>query len=195
MTWGASEDDLLAAETLAIASRPYRLPTAPRLGRRPRVVVIGHGRHGKDTAAERLASRLGWSFVSSSEFAARKAVFPLVADIYPDWRAAYEDRDNHRELWFHAIAAYNRRPGPMLAEQIFEQHEIYIGMRSRAEFTRARPLFDFVIWVDASRRLPPEPSGSNELGPEDADAVLDNNGTLCDLDRALDRLVASAAAD
>lgn len=140
-------------------------------------LIIGHGRHGKDTAAALLSELGGFSFVSSSEFAAQKAVFPLVADLYPDWQAAYADRANHRALWFHAIAAYNLRPGPMLAEQILADHQIYTGMRMRAEFDRSRHLFDAVIWVDRSRVLPPEPGTSMELTAADADLVLDNNGS------------------
>lgn len=138
-------------------------------------LVIGHARHGKDTAGQMVADATGQPWVSSSEFCAQKAVFPLVADLYPDWRACFEDRDNHRQLWFHAIAAYNLRPGPMLAEQILEGHGIYVGMRRRAEFEQVRHLFDVVLWVDAAKRLPPEPDSSMELTAADADVVLDNN--------------------
>jgi len=141
-----------------------------------RLLIIGHGRHGKDSVGDLLRARHGLRSVSSSEFAAQHSVFPLVADLYPDWRAAYEDRHAHRDLWFHAIRAYNLRPGPMLAEQILEAHDIYTGMRSRAEFERSRALFDLVVWVDASDRLPPEPGGSMELCAGDADWVIDNNG-------------------
>lgn len=141
-----------------------------------RLLIIGHGRHGKDSVGEILRDHYGLRSVSSSEFAAQKAVFPLVSDLYPDWRAAYEDRHAHRDLWFHAIRAYNLRPGPMLAEQILEDHDIYTGMRARAEFERSRHLFDLVVWVDASDRLPPEPGGSMELGPDDAGWIIDNNG-------------------
>jgi hypothetical protein len=66
----------------------------------------------------------------------------------------------------------------MLSEQIFEDHEIYVGMRSREEFARSRSLFGLVIWVDRSRVLPAEPSSSNELASADADWVLDNNRDL-----------------
>lgn len=145
---------------------------------RPQVLILGHGRHGKDTAAALLAEHAGLSFVSSSEFCAERAVYPLVSDLYPDWRAAYEDRANHRELWFHAIRAYNLRPGPTLAEQILADHQIYVGMRARAEFEAMRGLFSLVIWVDRSEVLPPEPGGSLELTTQDADLVLDNNKCL-----------------
>lgn len=146
------------------------------LAGRVRLLIIGHGRHGKDSVGEILRDSFGLRVVSSSEFAAREAVFPLVADFYPDWRAAYVDRHAHRDLWFHAIRAYNLRPGPSLAAQILEDHDIYTGMRSRAEFEGARDLFDLVVWVDAARRLPPEPGGSMELGAGDADWIVDNNG-------------------
>lgn len=141
-----------------------------------RLLIIGHGRHGKDTVGDMLTANYGMRSVSSSEFAARKAVFPLVSDLYPDWLAAYEDRANHRDLWFHAIAAYNKRPGPMLAEQILVGHDIYTGMRRADEFQRSHHLFDLVVWVEASKRLQPEPAGSMELTAEAADWVVDNNG-------------------
>lgn len=144
----------------------------------PNILVIGHGRHGKDTAAALICEHCGFRAVSSSEFAAQKAVFPVMADFYADWRACYEDRHNHRELWFHAIAAYNLRPGPSLAEQILVDHQIYTGMRRRAEFDQTNHLFDMVVWVDRSEHLPPEPGGSMELTAQDADVVLDNNRDL-----------------
>lgn len=149
---------------------------SPRSSRSPRLMIIGHGRHGKDSVGEILRDRYGLRAVSSSEFAAQKAVFPLVSDLYDDWRAAYEDRHQHRELWYHAIRAYNLRPGPMLAEQILAAHDIYTGMRSRAEFEFSRGLFDCVVWVDASERLEDEPASSIELCPDDADWIIDNNG-------------------
>lgn len=158
---------------------------------RPKILIIGHGRHGKDTAGEMLRDHFGFRVVSSSEFCAQKAVFPLVADLYPDWRACYADRAKHRDLWFHAIRAYNLRPGPMLCEQILWDHDVYTGMRSRAEFERARSCFDLVVWVDRSKHLPPEPGGSMELSADDANWILDNNGDLAGLEaQILDRFYA-----
>lgn len=166
----------------------------PDLGGRVRLLIIGHGRHGKDSVGDLLRDLYGLRAVSSSHFAAQKAVFPLVSDLYEDWRAAYEDRGNHRDLWFHAIRAYNLRPGKMLAEEILEEHDIYTGMRSRAEFVRARSVFDLVIWVDASDRLPPEPAGSMELSAADADLIVDNNGPADALPRKVGGLVAEIEA-
>ncbi|MGK7753791.1 hypothetical protein [Roseovarius sp. C03] len=184
-SWNAGDADLDDAEILAVAAPP-RINLAGAC----RILLIGHGRHGKDFAGEILSARYGMRAVSSSAFCAQKAVFPLVSDLYPDWAACYEDRANHRELWFHAIAAYNLRPGPTLAEQILAENDIYTGMRRRAELAAAREFFDLVVWVDASERLPLEPSGSMELTADDADWILDNNGAPEDLVVEVDRLVA-----
>lgn len=173
----------MAEETVqrVIGRYPMRPPVKTLRYRNPRLLVIGHGGHGKDTVAGIIVREFGLSFTSSSEFAAQRAVYPLVRDIYPDWQAAYADRRNHRELWYHAIRAYNLRPGPSLAAQILAEHDMYLGMRSRAEFDRSAHLFDAVIWVDAKDRLPVEDSASMKLTMDDAEYVIDNNGTLSDL--------------
>lgn len=160
-----------------------------------RLLIVGHGGHGKDTAGEILREQCGLRSVSSSEFAAQKAVFPLMSDFYPDWRACFDDRRNHRELWFHAIRAYNLRPGKTLAAGILEDHDIYTGMRSRVEFDLSRDLFDLVVWVDASDRLPPESGGSMELTKDDAGWIIDNNGPADALPSEVAKLVARITDD
>lgn len=179
--------DLVGAPTPRIAREFVRDD-----GSFAKLLIIGHGRHGKDATAEAFQRVCGMRFVSSSEFCAQKVVYPLMADLYPDWRACYEDRARHRALWFHAIKAYNLRPGPTLAQQILTDHDIYVGMRSREEFERTRDSFDVVLWVDALQRLPPEPMGSMELNPCDADLIIDNNGTLQDLETRVRELVLEA---
>lgn len=146
-----------------------------------KILVIGHAEHGKDAAALCLGRELGVAFISSSEFCAARAVYPLVSDLYADWRACFEDRRNHRALWRHASEAYNLRPGPSLAEQVLALAPIYVGMRSRAEFNRSKSLFDVVVWVDASERLPLEPAASMDLTKDDADLIVDNNRGLSEL--------------
>ncbi|WP_121063350.1 hypothetical protein [Chachezhania antarctica] len=134
--------------------------------------------------------------ISSSAYAAERAVWPIVAarGLWPDWRAMHADRGMHREMWFHAIRAYNLAPGASLAEQILAERAIYVGMRSREEFAAARGLFDCVIWIDAGRRLPIEDPSSMELEQCDADRVLDNNGTEADLARGVAALALALRA-
>lgn len=48
-----------------------------------RMMVVGHGRHGKDTVAEILRDQFGATFVSSSWFMAERVVFPRFCRTQP----------------------------------------------------------------------------------------------------------------
>lgn len=152
----------------------------------PKLLIIGHATHGKDTCAEFLEA-YGFRCMASSTFATRQVMLPYFAHIgvvYPNEEACYRDRVHHRSTWFQQIEAYNSPYWDRMTREMFDQgYDVYIGMRSRKEFEKSRPLFDKVFWVDASKRLPMEPTTSNELTPQDADAIIDNNGTLDQLKR------------
>jgi len=47
---------------------------------RPKLVVVGHGRHGKDTVGEMIRDTHGLTFKSSSLFCAEKVLWPLLTD-------------------------------------------------------------------------------------------------------------------
>lgn len=180
----------------------------------PKIAVIGHARHGKDTVCELLRDLYGFTFTSSSLFCAEKVVFPayrawcmgdsgprshliekrLFRD--PAWVTVddcFADRSNHRALWFDLIADYNTPDPATLARNITDAYDIYAGIRSTREFHAAvnEGIFDLVVWVDRSKHLPKEPSSSMELEPWMADYVIDNNGDLDDLNREVRRLVAA----
>lgn len=57
-------------------------------------------------------------------------------------------------------------------------------MRSKREFLASKDLFDLVIFVDASERLPPEGKESCTITKDDADIIITNNGNL---DQFLDK--------
>ncbi len=147
------------------------------------VLIIGHGRHGKDTVCELLAPQ--FSSISSSLAAVRYFIFDALKEKYgyTNKEDCYNDRAEHRAEWFALIVAYNKENPTRLAEQIFQEYDIYCGMRSRREFEscRAKKLFQQVVWVDASCRLPLEATDSMELHADDATIVLDNNGPESDL--------------
>lgn len=160
---------------------------------RPKLVIIGHARHGKDTVAEMLRDYHGFSCASSSLFAAEHIVRPYLADqniTYPSVKACYEGRHNHRAMWHDAISEYTRHDPTRLARAIFEKHDAYIGMRNNREFNACRneEVFDLAIWVDRGNVLDFEDFASMKLAPWMADYILDNNGTIDDLRRNLDRL-------
>ena len=47
---------------------------------KPKIAVIGHGRHGKDTVGEMLRDDYGLTFTSSAEFCAENVLWPLMQD-------------------------------------------------------------------------------------------------------------------
>ena len=133
--------------------------------KRPKILILGHGRHGKDTVAEILESTLGLSFTSSS-YACLQVIKPVLCAAvskYHDWEdeEIYEDRINCRDLWKEAITLVNTPDKSHLAKLVLEQSDMYVGMRCNKEFLASKDLFDLVIWVEAFERVP------------DADQTLD----------------------
>lgn len=162
--------------------------------------MIGSGRHGKDTACELLLKR-GFTFESSSYALCEELLFPLLKDKYgyatPE--DCYADRHreepengiNLRQEWYEAIKAYNDPDLTALGRLIYSKYNIYCGIRNIEEFTalRDKRVFDYSIWVDRSDHLPPESETSMTVRMRDADYVLDNNGTLEQLEANLDDLI------
>lgn len=148
--------------------------------RKPRLLIIGHGRHGKDTVAEMINELMGLKFTSSSMFVAQECIWPMWGhERYRTFEEMFADRVNYRKTWKDLIFAYNTPDRARTARTMLERgFDMYVGMRSRDEFEVAKKLFDAVIWVDRSQHLPPESPESMELNLHDADHLIDNNGSL-----------------
>lgn len=158
---------------------------------RPKLVVMGQGRHGKDTVCEFLRDVHGFNFVSSSRFVLNKAIWPIVQHRYPDTEAAYADRHNHRALWYNLISGYNAGDLAKLGRELFQEFDIYCGIRNCYEYAAMsnEGLFDYSIWIDASKRLPPEAEDSCTVTAEMADIMLDNNGPLSAIPDAVNEVL------
>jgi hypothetical protein len=159
----------------------------------PRLLVIGHGRHGKDTVCEILRDRYGFQFQSSSEFCAQKFIYDELGHKYgyTSYEQCYQDRHNHRAEWYDMIHDYCRDDYARLGRDIFAENDIYCGLRNKTEFHAMRNtgVFDYCIWVDRADHLPLEDRSSMNLEIWMADYVIDNNGTLEDLDRSVCELM------
>jgi hypothetical protein len=153
----------------------------------PKLMIFGYARHGKDTVADILVRRFGVTAISSSLFAAESIMVPYFASkgiTYPSLADCYADRVNHRAEWFDEIAAYNAVDLAKLTRNLYAKYQIYTGIRNDREFNQAKceGLFDYSIWVDRSAHLPAEGANSNKMWPWMADYILDNNGTLEELE-------------
>lgn len=173
-------------------------------GRRPhpKILILGHGRHGKDTVAEMLRDHYDLSFQSSSEFCAQDVCMPYFAErlgvVYEDAEQCFKDRHGttagkpNRAHWFDAITEFNRPDASALGRALFAKNDVYCGLRSAREFhaVKAAGLYDLCVWVDASGRgVPPEDRSSCTVEPWMADHVLDNSGDLVELAMNLDRVM------
>lgn len=151
----------------------------------PKLLIIGHGRHGKDTVCEILRDDYGYTFDSSSKFCSKLFIYDQLKDKYgyTSEDECYEDRHNHRAEWYDAICAFNQDDAAALGTAIFKEHDIYCGLRNEKEFyaLHHEDVFDYTIWVDRSDHLPEEPKDSMTLNKDMADYIIDNNGTLEEL--------------
>lgn len=147
----------------------------------PKLLIIGNARHGKDSLAEILRSKYGMAFESSSQSAADIFLYDLLKDKYgyKTSEECFEDRINHRQEWYEAICEYNKDDKARLAKGIVERTGCYVGMRDREEIRECikQGLFDLIVWVDASDRLPEELTTSFNIDKSCADVIIENNGT------------------
>lgn len=163
-----------------------------------KIMLMGYGRHGKDTVADIFRDKYGLRVVSSSLFVAEQAVFPKLAPLYgyKTVLECYNDRHNHRQEWYEAIKEYGKADPAKMSRELFKTNDVYVGIRNKAEFHAAKNegLFQVAIWVDATDRLPPEDKSSMTVEPWFADYVIDNNGGIVQLStnviQLMDRLMA-----
>lgn len=157
-----------------------------------KILIIGHARHGKDSMAEILNEEFGLKFKSSSQSAADIFLYDALKDKYgyktPE--ECFEDRVNHRAEWKNMICDYNKDDRAKLAKGILERSDCYVGMRDRDEINEClrQGLFDLIIWVDASNRLPLEDPSSFNIDVSCADIIIDNNGTFEEFKSKVKRL-------
>lgn len=159
----------------------------------PKLLIIGHGRHGKDTVADMIAKKFNVKFQASSEFLAERLMFPALKTKYnySSTKECFDDRHNHRAEWYDLICDYCSSDKAKLGREIFTENHIYCGLRNKAEFhaMRNEGVFDYCIWVDRSDHLPAEDRSSMSLEIWMADFVIDNNYSLADLETEVDRLM------
>lgn len=161
-----------------------------------RFLILGHARHGKDTAAEHLRDSYCIEFRSSSMFLAETVVRPALecrGIAYPTLEACYADRGRHRAAWREIIEDYNRDDGARLARAILAEADCYVGMRMLREYEASRALFNVILWIDGSGRgLPPESRDSMTITFDPGWMLrVDNGGTVEQLHEELDAVMAS----
>jgi len=141
-----------------------------------KILVLGHGQHGKDCVADIMTRMLGLTSISSS-VAALDTIYVVLsmATGIVDKDELFNTRGENRGLWKEAITLLNTPYKDTLCKMILEQSDIYVGMRCDLELEKCYPLFDDIYYVDASKRKPLEASMLIKYDP-DRMTLIDNNG-------------------
>lgn len=156
--------------------------------RRLRIAISGHGRSGKDTAAELLARYSSLRYVAgTSKFAADVVFERWGKAFYLDAEACWQDRHNHRMKWTEIMGEFNRNDPVAVYRRCLEHQDILTGVRWKDEqaAVRASGLVDLWIWIE--RDVPRDPT--QQYGADACDIVILNNGSILDLG---DKLIALA---
>jgi hypothetical protein len=149
-----------------------------------KILILGHGGHGKDKVAEMILKNFNLSFESSSR-AALEHIWPVLEQAYLDFDCdalnpvfknkedAFEKRSQYRELWRRCISLYNAHDKSALCRKILETSDIYVGMRCDQEYQACKDLFDLILWVDRSKYIDREDSMKIEF--DISEMILINN--------------------
>ncbi len=147
-----------------------------------KVLIIGHARHGKDTAAKAIQEVTGMTFCSSSQKAAEIFLFDALKDKYgyKSFQECFEDRMNRRKEWHDLISEYNQEDPARLAKDILRDSDIYVGMRSNRELQVCanQGLFDIMVGIfDPRKPLESKESFDIDLWKW-ADVVIPNSESI-----------------
>jgi len=148
-----------------------------------KILILGCGRSGKDTLAELLQKYYGFSYKSSSEISNELFIFDKIKDKfgYKSLEECFNDRFNHRDIWYDMICEYNKYDKSRLSKEILKKYDCYVGMRDLDEFEASKHLFDVIIYVDANKRVK-EVEDTNKIDIDLAHFIMTNNKTLEDFE-------------
>lgn len=101
----------------------------------------------------------------------------------------YESRRHHRDIWGYWVRQFNKEDPVKLYKIAIEKGErVFVGLRKVREYESFRENFpnSFSIWVqrDGVKHDP-----TQEYGPEKCDFIIQNNGTLSDLEEKIKIMV------
>ncbi len=153
-----------------------------------KILFLGHGRSGKDTAIEYLAKITGLRNAGTTSIYLRKYV---AKEFGVSEEQAYAERHQNREEWKRiGDEIRGGDPGKLLREAL-EVGDLTGGLRDIAEVVTAKQekLVDLIVWVE-NRRVPVDPTVT--FSEKECDVVIQNNWSLEDFYERLDRFAAFA---
>jgi hypothetical protein len=148
-----------------------------------KVLVLGYSKSGKSTAAEAVAKLIGSPPpVNTSDYLIRD--FSESKGVKPE--EILKNKDQYRqELYIYGKSRQATDPAYPVTEAL-KDSKVVTGIRPKVQLKAVRQLFDLTIWID---RPGISKGATDELGPEDADVVIANDGTFDDLRINLEKVL------
>ena len=114
-----------------------------------KILIVGHGQHGKDTLSRMINKELNFKFRGSSEVAAKEVIYPLMSNFYESAEDAFNKRRENRELWRAVISDFNREDPTKLCRLVCKGGHGYTGLRDKTEVVCSikSGFFTHIIWV------------------------------------------------
>lgn len=150
----------------------------------PAVAFCGHGRAGKDTAAEFLCKRHKLVYPGSASW----MILPVIAHMTGgEPSRVWEERHQNRPFWIAANHAIRRHNIVLLVQLCLGAGDVVPGPRCKRELEAAirTEWIDLAVWVESSR-VPPDVTV--EFTKDDCHVIVENHGTIEEFHTRLARL-------
>ena len=152
-----------------------------------KIMVLGYSETGKTTAAEMLGEMLGLGYANTSD----QLIKEFAEESGLSQEEVLRDKKSYRKRLFDFGRA-KQIANPLWPQDVqLKYASILTGLRNPNEVAAAKSngLYDMIIWVDRPGFGPNE---TDKLGPEDADVVVVNDGSISALAAKLSIIVAPA---
>ena len=139
----------------------------------PILAIVGHGRAGKDSAAEWLRDHTKLRFKGGCSYTGCQ----YVADkLGISWHEAWRTRHERRMEWYTLLNEYREADPAKLIKDCLVHSDIVCGVRDGKELHAAKQegLLDLIVWVD--RPVPIDPTVTFTI--DDADVIIRNYGSF-----------------
>jgi hypothetical protein len=156
-----------------------------------KILFVGHGRSGKDTACEHFAKLTGLRNAgATSKYLCGYVAAKLGLSVEEAYARRHES-DEMRTFWYHAGNELREKGPTTLVRMALANGEITGGVRDLVEIVAARKegLVDLIVWVE-NDRVKPDPTVM--FTSKEADFVVENNWGLEEFHNRLERLAAFA---
>lgn len=152
-----------------------------------RLLLVGHGEHGKDSAGEYLSQITTLRYAgSTSNFLAKY----VAAETGQTVERAFATRREHRQQWYDIGRRLRESDPGILIRESLAVADIAAGCRDLEEIIACREqrMVDLIVWI-ANRNKPDDPTV--KFGSEVADIVVENHWGLSEFQGRLRRLAKS----